>query len=114
MPATATAKRWSARVTITTRSLRCSRAPTCASTSSPCSHSRGSPTTLPTSAHTRAAALASSIAGRSSSTRQTAEPVGRLLLYIAGYRAPDLHAYAEDLASAVAVARLIQDVPADW
>jgi squalene synthase HpnC len=47
-------------------------------------------------------------------TRQAAEPVGRLLLYIAGYRAPELHAYADDLSTAVAVARLIQDVPADW
>ena len=47
-------------------------------------------------------------------TRQAAEPVGRLLLYIGGYRAPELHAYAEDLATALAVARLVQDVPADW
>lgn len=47
-------------------------------------------------------------------TRLAAEPVGRLLLYIGGYRAPELHAYAEDLASALAVTRLIQDVPADW
>ncbi len=47
-------------------------------------------------------------------TRQSAEPVGRLLLYIGGYRAPELHAFADDLSSAVAVARLIQDVPADW
>lgn len=47
-------------------------------------------------------------------TRQAAEPVGRSLLYIGGYRAPELHAYAEDLSSALAVARLIQDVPADW
>ncbi|MDB4957568.1 MAG: squalene synthase HpnC [Myxococcales bacterium] len=47
-------------------------------------------------------------------TRQAAEPVGRLLLYIGGYRAPELHAYAEDLATALAFARLIQDVPADW
>jgi squalene synthase HpnC len=47
-------------------------------------------------------------------TRQAAEPVGRLLLYVGGYRAPELHAYAEDLSSALAVARLIQDVPADW
>ena len=47
-------------------------------------------------------------------TRQAAEPIGRLLLYIGGYRAPELHAYAEDLATALAVARLIQDVPADW
>jgi squalene synthase HpnC len=47
-------------------------------------------------------------------TRQAAEPVGRLLLYIGGYRAPELHAFADDLSSALAVARLIQDVPADW
>jgi squalene synthase HpnC len=47
-------------------------------------------------------------------TRQSAEPVGRLLLYIGGYRAPELHAYAEDLSTALAIARLIQDVPSDW
>lgn len=47
-------------------------------------------------------------------TRQAAEPIGRLLLYIGGYRAPELHAYAEDLATALAVTRLVQDVPADW
>jgi hydroxysqualene synthase len=47
-------------------------------------------------------------------TRQAAEPVGRLLLYIGGYRAPELHAYAEDLSTALAIARLIQDVPSDW
>jgi squalene synthase HpnC len=47
-------------------------------------------------------------------TRQAAEPLGRLLLYIAGYRAPELHAFADDLSTAVAVARLVQDVPADW
>jgi squalene synthase HpnC len=46
-------------------------------------------------------------------TRQAAEPVGRLLLYIGGYRAPELHAYAEDLSTALAIARLIQDVPSD-
>ena len=47
-------------------------------------------------------------------TRQAAEPVGRLLLYIGGYRAPELHAYADDMSTALAFARLIQDVPADW
>jgi hydroxysqualene synthase len=47
-------------------------------------------------------------------TRQAAAPVGRLLLYIGGYRAPELHAYGEDLAHALAIARLIQDVPSDW
>jgi len=47
-------------------------------------------------------------------TRQAAEPVGRLLLYIGGYRAPELQEYAEDLATALAFARLVQDVPSDW
>jgi squalene synthase HpnC len=47
-------------------------------------------------------------------TRQAAEPLGRLLLYIGGYRAPELHAYAENLATAIALARLVQDVPSDW
>jgi len=47
-------------------------------------------------------------------TRQAAEPIGRLLLYIAGYRAPELHAFGDDLSTGVAVARLVQDVPADW
>jgi len=47
-------------------------------------------------------------------TRQAAEPVGRLILYIGGYRAPELHAYADDLSTALAFARLVQDVPSDW
>lgn len=47
-------------------------------------------------------------------TRQAAEPLGRLLLYIGGYRAPELHAYAENLSTAIAIARLVQDVPSDW
>ena len=46
-------------------------------------------------------------------TQQAAEPVGHLLLYIGGYRAPELHAYAADLATGLAFARLIQDMPAD-
>jgi phytoene/squalene synthetase len=36
------------------------------------------------------------------------------LLYIGGYRAPELHAYAGDLATALGIARLIQDVASDW
>ncbi|MEZ4359037.1 MAG: squalene/phytoene synthase family protein [Kofleriaceae bacterium] len=47
-------------------------------------------------------------------TAQAAEPVGHLLLYIGGYRAPSLHAYANDLATGLAFARLLQDVHADW
>ncbi len=36
------------------------------------------------------------------------------MLYVGGYRAPELHAYAENLSTAIALARLIQDVPSDW
>jgi len=46
-------------------------------------------------------------------TSQAAEPVAHLLLYIAGYRDPALHAFAADLASGLALARLLQDIPAD-
>jgi phytoene/squalene synthetase len=47
-------------------------------------------------------------------TSQAAEPVAHLLLYIAGYRDPQLHAFAADLASGLALARLLQDIPADF
>ncbi len=47
-------------------------------------------------------------------TAQAAEPVGHLLLYIGGYRAGRLHAFANDLATGLAFARLLQDVHADY
>ncbi len=47
-------------------------------------------------------------------TRQSAEPIGRLLLYIGGYRSAELMEYADDLSSAVAMARLLQDIGSDW
>jgi hydroxysqualene synthase len=47
-------------------------------------------------------------------TAEAAEPVAHLLLYIAGYRAPELHAYGDDLAAGLALARLLQDIPADF
>lgn len=47
-------------------------------------------------------------------TSQAAEPVGHLLLYIGGYRSPSLHSFANDLATGLAFARLLQDVHADW
>jgi squalene synthase HpnC len=47
-------------------------------------------------------------------TSEAAEPVAHLLLYIAGYRDPALHAFAADLASGLALARLLQDIPADY
>jgi phytoene/squalene synthetase len=47
-------------------------------------------------------------------TRQAAEPVGHLLLYIGGYRDPRLHAFAEDLATGLAFARLLQDIRGDY
>lgn len=46
-------------------------------------------------------------------TALAAEPVGHLLLYIAGYRDPKLHQYAGDLASALALANFWQDLGAD-
>ena len=46
-------------------------------------------------------------------TAQAAEPMGHLLLNVGGYRAPELLAYADDMASGLAVVRLIQDIPAD-
>lgn len=46
-------------------------------------------------------------------TAQAAEPLGHLLLYVGGYRAPELLAFADDLASGLAMTRLLQDVPAD-
>lgn len=46
-------------------------------------------------------------------TSEAAEPVAHLLLYIAGYRDPALHAFAADLATGLALARLLQDIPAD-
>jgi len=45
---------------------------------------------------------------------QAAEPVGHLLLYIGGYRAAELHAFAADLATGLALARLLQDVYGDY
>jgi hydroxysqualene synthase len=46
-------------------------------------------------------------------TSEAAEPVAHLFLYIAGYRDARLHAFAGDLASGLALARLLQDIPAD-
>ncbi len=47
-------------------------------------------------------------------TAQAAEPVGHLLLYLGGYRDPRLHAFADDLATGLAVAKLVQDIRADY
>lgn len=47
-------------------------------------------------------------------TRQAAEPVGHLLLQIGGYTDANVRAYADDLATALALTRLLQDIPADW
>ncbi len=46
-------------------------------------------------------------------TALTAEPVGHLLLYLAGYSDPKLHNCAEDLASALALANFWQDLGSD-
>jgi squalene synthase HpnC len=47
-------------------------------------------------------------------TAQAAEPVAHLLLYIGGYRSPQLHAFSDDLATGLAFAGVLQDVHADW
>ena len=46
-------------------------------------------------------------------TALAAEPVGHLFLYLGGYRDPVLHRYADNLASGLALAKLLQDIPAD-
>lgn len=46
-------------------------------------------------------------------TALAAEPVGRLFLYLGGFRDPVLHRYADDLSSGLAMAKLLQDIPAD-
>ena len=47
-------------------------------------------------------------------TAQAANPVGHLLLSIGGYRSPELFAFADDLATGLAMSRLIQDIPSDF
>jgi squalene synthase HpnC len=46
-------------------------------------------------------------------TALAAEPVGHLFLYLGGYRDPVLHAYADDLCTGLALAKILQDIPAD-
>lgn len=46
-------------------------------------------------------------------TALAAEPVGHLLLYLGGYRDPVHHRFADDLASALAMATFWQDIAAD-
>ena len=47
-------------------------------------------------------------------TALSAEPFGRLLLYLGGYREPALLRYVEDLCSGLAMARMLQDLPANY
>lgn len=44
---------------------------------------------------------------------KAAAPIGHLMLYLGGYRAPSLHAYVDDLATGLALAKLLQDLVAD-
>ncbi len=46
-------------------------------------------------------------------TALAAEPIGHLLLYLGGYRDPVLHRYADDLATGLALAKIVQDIAAD-
>ena len=47
-------------------------------------------------------------------TALAAEPVGHMLLYLGGYRDPALHRFADDLCTGLTVAKLLQDVAADY
>lgn len=47
-------------------------------------------------------------------TALAVEPVGHLVLYLAGYRDPELHRFADDLSTALALAKLSQDLMADF
>lgn len=46
-------------------------------------------------------------------TALAAEPVGHLFLYLGGYRDPVLHRYVDDLSTGLALAKILQDIPAD-
>ncbi|MEM9489861.1 MAG: squalene synthase HpnC [Myxococcota bacterium] len=46
-------------------------------------------------------------------TALAAEPVGRLILYLGGYRDPVLLRYSDDLCTGIAMAKLLQDMAAD-
>jgi squalene synthase HpnC len=47
-------------------------------------------------------------------TALAAQPVGHLILYLGGYTDPVLHRYADDLATGLAIAKVLQDIPADF
>lgn len=47
-------------------------------------------------------------------TALSAEPVGHLILYMGGYREPMLHHFVDDLCTGLAMAKLLQDIPADF
>ena len=46
-------------------------------------------------------------------TSLAAEPGGHLMLYLGGYRDPELHRFADDLCTGLALAKLWQDILAD-
>jgi squalene synthase HpnC len=46
-------------------------------------------------------------------TALAADPIGHLFLYLGGYRDPVLHRYADDLSTGLALANILQDIPAD-
>ncbi len=46
-------------------------------------------------------------------TALAAQPVGHLFLYLGGYRDPVMLRYVDDLATGLAMAKLLQDIPAD-
>jgi squalene synthase HpnC len=47
-------------------------------------------------------------------TALSSEPLGRLILYMGGYREPMLHHFMDDLCTGLSMAKLLQDIPADY
>jgi squalene synthase HpnC len=45
--------------------------------------------------------------------RHSAHPVGRLVLYVHGHRAPDLHRYSDEICAALQIANFLQDLSVD-
>ncbi|MCB9749467.1 MAG: squalene synthase HpnC [Myxococcales bacterium] len=45
--------------------------------------------------------------------RHSAHPVGRLVLYVHGHRAPDLHRFSDEICAALQIANFLQDVSVD-
>ena len=45
--------------------------------------------------------------------RHSAHPVGRLVLYVHGHHAPDLHRFSDEICAALQIANFLQDLSVD-